>query len=425
MTSIREQLLGFVAELRAAGVRISVGETLDAMRAVAAAGLGRTRMREALAAALIKDEADRPAFDEVFVRFFGGSGAREGERHKRPGRQPSAAHGSGRGLEPGERGGKPASEHEPRGTNAAKPMPAGVPSKTQAPDREPPTLKESRESKTQADAAARSGEDGKGQRQDESWWPDSQAEEAGPGIEAGRRARMRAAERTPFALYSNLDYELARETLAPLARRFRVRLSRRLRHAHAGRIDFRRTIRAAIQRGGALCDLRFRARRPRHIDLLILADVSGSVRYAATLMIELVAGARECFRRVRSFVFVDRLAEADFEAGYLLMTPALDLYARSDFGRVLGELWERRAELLGRATLLVIMGDGRNNRRPARADLLRDIARLCRAAVWLIPEPRERWGTGDSAIHQYAREVDALLPSGNLLELERALEKVA
>jgi uncharacterized protein with von Willebrand factor type A (vWA) domain len=429
MSSIREQLLGFVAELRAAGVRISVGETLDAMRAVAAAGLGRTRMREALAAALVKDEADRFAFDEVFVRFFGGSGARAGERHKRPGRQPSAAHGSGRGLEPGERGGKRASEHEPRGTNAAKPMAAGAPSKTQAPDgeqdKEPSTPEGSDESKAHPDAATRLGEDGKGPRQDESWWPDSQADEAGPGIEAGRRARMRAAERTPFALYSDLDYELARETLAPLARRFRVRLSRRLRHARAGRIDFRRTIRAAIQRGGALCDLRFRARRPRHIDLLILADVSGSVRYAATLMMELVAGASECFRRVRSFVFVDRLAEADFEDGYLLMTPALDLYARSDFGRVLGELWERRAELLGRATLLVIMGDGRNNRRPARVDLLRDIARLCRAAVWLIPEPRERWGTGDSAIHQYAREVDALLPSGNLLELERALEKIA
>jgi uncharacterized protein with von Willebrand factor type A (vWA) domain len=71
----------------------------------------------------------------------------------------------------------------------------------------------------------------------------------------------------------------------------------------------------------------------------------------------------------------------------------------------------------------VILGDGRNNRRPARADLLRDLRRLCHAVVWLIPEPEERWGMGDSAIHQYAREVDSLYRCSNLSELERSLER--
>jgi uncharacterized protein len=71
----------------------------------------------------------------------------------------------------------------------------------------------------------------------------------------------------------------------------------------------------------------------------------------------------------------------------------------------------------------VILGDGRNNRRPARADLLRDMRGLCRAIVWLTPEPAERWGTRDSAIHQYARAVDALHRCANLSELERSLER--
>jgi uncharacterized protein with von Willebrand factor type A (vWA) domain len=174
-----------------------------------------------------------------------------------------------------------------------------------------------------------------------------------------------------------------------------------------------------------LLDLKFRARRPRHVDLVILADVSGSVRYAAQLMLELMAGTRGCFRRVASFVYVDHLAEADFEQGHLVMTPALDLYARSDFGRVLGELWERRLGLLTRATVVVIMGDGRNNRLPAKADLLREISRVCRGLVWLNPEDPARWGTGDSAIKQYAREVTALLPSRNIRELQSALVKLA
>jgi uncharacterized protein with von Willebrand factor type A (vWA) domain len=254
------------------------------------------------------------------------------------------------------------------------------------------------------------------------------ADEAAPrpaGLEAGRATRMRAAERIPFSQYSDLEYEAAHEALAVLKRRFRVRLSRRLRLAATGRIDFRRTIRAAIQHGGALADLRFRSRRQRHIDLVVLADVSGSVRYAASLMLELVAGARECFHKVRSFVYVDRMAEADFEHGHLVMAPSLDVYAKSDFGRVLSQLWERRSTLLNRATVVVILGDGRNNRRPARADLLRDIGRICRAVIWLNPEDSVRWGTGDSAIAQYGRAVDALLPCGNLHELEHNLSRIA
>ncbi|MGH7916435.1 MAG: VWA domain-containing protein, partial [Candidatus Binataceae bacterium] len=229
------------------------------------------------------------------------------------------------------------------------------------------------------------------------------------------------AERMPFASYSDLDYEMAREALAPLLRQFRVRVSRRLHLAKTGRLDFRRTIRAAIQRGGAVAELRMRARRPRHIDLVLLADVSGSVKYASALMLELTAGARFCFRRVRSFVFIDHLAEAGFEQGHVTMAPPLDLYARSDFGHVLGELWARRAELLGRATVMLIMGDGRNNRRPSRADLMRQITAGCRAVIWLNPEPTARWNTGDSVIAQYGRAVSTLVACENLAILEREL----
>jgi uncharacterized protein with von Willebrand factor type A (vWA) domain len=107
------------------------------------------------------------------------------------------------------------------------------------------------------------------------------------------------------------------------------------------------------------------------------------------------------------------------------MTPAPDLYARSDFGRVLGELWQRRTGLITRSTIVVIMGDGRNNRLPARADLVREIGRMSRGVVWLNPEDPARWGTGDSAIRQYAREVKVLVPARNLRELQVALTAIA
>ncbi len=431
MSTLSAELLRFVGELRLAEVPVSVAETLDAMRAVAAAGLAdRARVREALAAALVKDEADRASFDEVFARFFG-TGAGAAREAGRPGthRRLAAAAGSGRG-EAGASARMRAERARPDATPHGGAPPSAPPPAKAEPEAESAKARAASGDSTPRPGAAESSAAGGGVPKDaaprgERAPQDNAAVEASdePGIDARRQATLRSARRAPFAAYTGLEYEAARDALAPLARRFRLRLGRRLHAARRGRVDFRRTIRASLQHGGALAELRFRARRPRHADLLILADVSGSVRYCSALMLELVAGAYGYFRRVQSFVFIDRLAEAEFAGGHVATEPALDLYARSDFGRVLGEIWERRSELLSRTTLMVILGDGRNNRRPARADLLRDLRGLCRAVVWLTPEPDERWGTGDSAIHQYARAVDALNRCANLSELERSLER--
>jgi len=420
MARLRDRLVTFIAGLRDAGIRISVAESIDAVNAVAAAGLQRERMHEALAAALIKDEADRALFDESFNRFFAAPRAARGEHPDQRGSQVSAAAGRGK---PGEDS-PPLDEVRVREPDQRRHgRRASVPEDQSHPPQAQPATK-SAEVHRRQDHGQDHGEDHSDDRRREHPADADDAARA-PGIDAARIARLRAIERMPFDMFSDLDYDEARDALAPLVRRFRIRLGRRLRLARAGRIDFRRTIRAAIQRGGALLDLNFRARRPRHVDLVILADISGSVRYAAQLMLELIAGARGCFRRVASFVYVDHLAEADFEQGHLVMTPALDLHARSDFGRVLGELWQRRSGLLTRATIVVIMGDGRNNRLPARADVVREIARTCRAVIWLNPEDPAHWGAGDSAIKQYAREVKAVVPARNLRELQAALAALA
>ena len=430
MSTLSAELLRFVGELRVAEVPVSVAETLDAMRAVAAAGFAdRARVREALAAALVKDEADRASFDEVFARFFG-AGAGAAREAGRPGahRRLAAATGGGRG-EAGASGRTRAERARPDAPPHGGAPPGAPPPAKASPQAAGATAPAASGDTAPRPGAAKSAAAGTGvpkdagPRGERAPQSDASAEADEPGSDARRQAALRSAQRTPFAAYTGLEYEAARDALAPLARRFRLRLGRRLHAAPRGRVDFRRTIRASLQHGGAMAELRFRARRPRHADLLILADVSGSVRYCSALMLELAAGVYGHFRRVRSFVYIDGLAEAEFAGGHVATEPALDLYARSDFGRVLGEIWQRRSELLSRTTLMVILGDGRNNRRPARADLLRDMRGLCRAVVWLTPEPDERWGTGDSAIYQYARAVDELYRCANLSELERSLER--
>jgi len=368
---MRDRLLGFVDALRAAGLCPSVAESLDAARAIAAAGVERPWLRECLAATLVKDHADRPTFDEVFDRYFAlpQPDRRRGERRGAP----REGEGTGRG-----------------GTGAGR-------------AREP---KES---------------PGRGERQREE-------ERGGAEGETSRSARRLAERRAlaamPFRDMGPREVEELRDLADDLGRRFRARWSRRQRRARRGRLDIRRTIRRALSRGGVPLELLSRHPRPGRTDLFALVDLSFSTATAAEFLLAVLVPARPFFRRVALFGYVDTPVEISFEGGYVIPQQPLDLNARSDFGKVLSRIAERHRSAIGRNTVFLILGDARNNRRPPRADLLAALRRRARVLVWLNPESPERWNTGDSVMSSYARHVDLLLGAHDARTLTAALARL-
>ena len=369
---MRERILGFVDALRDEGVDISVAETIDAVAAVAAAGVDRIVLREALAAALVKDERDRARFDALFDAMFPlvGGGGEEPRRRRRAAGGGAVPTGAGRGEGEGE-GRRPRDDRSEPGHAAPR-------------------------------DGRRAGE---------------------KRTRPGRTARRRELLALPFREFTARDVAEARDVVAELGRRLRGRLARRQRDARRGRLDFRRTIRASLPTGGVPVRPRYRSRRPGRPDLVALCDVSGSVAAASELCLGLLAPVADFFRRVHLFAYVDRLVPVSIEEGHVAPSGMLDLHARSDFGRVLADLWGERA-LLGRATLVVVVGDARNNRRPPRGDLLRAVAERAQRVVWLVPEPRARWNTGDSALAAYAPACEAVLECVNLDALVRAVRHV-
>jgi len=125
------------------------------------------------------------------------------------------------------------------------------------------------------------------------------------------------------------------------------------------------------------------------------------------------------------YAYVDSPVEVSYENGHVVPHAPLDLAARSDFGAVLRALHGCPGLPPGRNTVVLVLGDARNNRRPPRADLFAALARLARAVVWLNPEPPERWNTGDSAIAAYAKHSHAVLPAYNLKTLTAGLRALA
>lgn len=231
--------------------------------------------------------------------------------------------------------------------------------------------------------------------------------------------------RRPFADLDPDELDLARAAAREIGRRFLARVSRRTRRTRRGHVDIRRTIRRAVARGGALIDLQRRGRRPGKPDLVVLCDVSGSVARASDLLLTMLAAAESAFARVTRFVFVDHLVPVDFVDGQIRPEGELDLYGYSDHGTVLGELDARAGGLIDRRTVLLVLGDARNNRRPARADALRRLAERARAVVWAVPEAPARWNTGDSALASYAPACNLVVDASSLAGLLAALRAVA
>ena len=401
---MKDRLAALVAALRAAGVRVSVAEAIDAAAAAATIGVERERFAEALAATLVKDEGERALFDACFARVFPVPPRPPAGQARRRAR-PSGAGEGGTVSTRGGAGGAPADDDRAAGArNARATTVRGADAKrgTNAPPH--------------TDAAARA------QRA-----PGAEAPSAGVAVDAARRAaaRRRALRVLPFASMSPRDVEEAAALVRTLARQVSARLRRRLQPRRSGRLDFRRTLRAATSRGGVPVERHFRGRRPRRPTLVALCDLSVSVASATDFFLAVLAPARAHFAKVRLFGFVDRLVEIEFVDGNVRPAAPIDLMARSDFGRVLRDLGEHVAPELTADTVLLILGDARNNRRPPRADLLRQARARVRRAVWLNPEPVARWNTGDSVIHLYARHVDVVVPCGSLAELTAAITEVA
>jgi uncharacterized protein with von Willebrand factor type A (vWA) domain len=95
--------------------------------------------------------------------------------------------------------------------------------------------------------------------------------------------------------------------------------------------------------------------------------------------------------------------------------------ARSDYGRTFHRLLASARRPRGRRTVLLILGDGRTNYFDAQAWALAELADGCGATLWLVPEPIESWGTGDSALVSYLPSMDAVVEADDLNGLARGV----
>ncbi len=194
----------------------------------------------------------------------------------------------------------------------------------------------------------------------------------------------------------------------------------------------RRTLRRNLGLGGLPARLSFRHRRPERPDVVVLCDVSESVRHVSRMMLLFLYTLQSLFTRVRSFVFVSDLGEVtaafrrekDVARAVDLATASkvVSLYGNSNYGRAFRTFRRDHLGAVTRRTTVIVIGDGRNNYNLPQAEVLDEVRRRARRVVWICPEERWAWGTGDSEMPLYAAHVDRVATVTRLADLEEVAE---
>jgi uncharacterized protein len=481
--AMTELLAGFIAELRAAGLPVSLTENLDATEAVKHIPLeDREAFKYALAATLVKNNTHWRAFETVFEVYFSFRGSRyhldddaedplaglleelEAQAEQRQDGPPMAG-GAGDQLTPEELA-KMLYRALQRGDDAIMRAVARQAVKRYA-GMEPGrpvggtyylyrTLRN-----LDLDAVLDQLMD---QAREESPEPLTPLEErlerdefearvdklkkeveaeirrrlvADRGVEAmAKTLRKPLPEDVDFMHASREEMANLRKAIYPLTRKLAVRLARKRRHGRKGPLDFRSTMRHSLSYGGVPAEPKFRYPRPSKPEIFVVADISGSVAAFARFTLHLVYALSGQFSKVRSFVFIDGVDEVTrlFEgvediadAVHRVNTEADVVWVdgHSDYGHAFEVFWERYGRDIGPKTTVIILGDARNNYHASQAWVLKEIEHKARHLYWLNPEPRSYWDTGDSIVGEYANHCDGVFECRNLRQLERFVDYLA
>lgn len=232
----------------------------------------------------------------------------------------------------------------------------------------------------------------------------------------------------PLNQLTRQEIELAQRSVRALAEKLKSRLVRRQKSRRKGTLNPRRTLRKNLSAGGVPMVPVFRARRPMRPDVVVLCDVSDSVRNTSRMMLLFTSTLQSLFSRVRSFIFVSELGEVTKHFKDAKPEDAIDaatnsgvisLASNSNYGHALASFVRGHLGSVTRRTTVLVIGDGRNNFNAANTWALEDLKRKAKRVVWICTEPKPNWGFGDSEMTSYARAVSQVVTVQTLSDLER------
>jgi uncharacterized protein with von Willebrand factor type A (vWA) domain len=453
---VNQRIIDFINALRAAGVRVSLAESADALRALEHTGIvARKTFRLALKTTLVKEAADGAKFDELFPLYFGSGGPPLQPPQLTPEQQQMLRDAlrqlagqladllrrlmEGRDLSQeelrqlGELAGLPqaSSQYQRQwitrrmlrelGLNEIEDLLRALWAELAARGMTPEAIQELQgQAQANRDALEQQVDQYVGQQ-----IARRQAEETRRRPSAGELMHRR------FDMLDESEMRVLRDEVRRLAARLRTRIALRRRRGQSGLLDPKATLRANQRYGGVPLELRFKRRR-RKARLVLICDLSTSMRPVVEFLLHLVYELHDQVAHTRTFIFIDHLKDVTPVFAEKRLQEAIDDVLQSnppghyntDLGQSLAELVHERLDALERRTTVILLGDGRNNYNDPRLDAFEMLKRHARRMIWLTPESPGLWGEGDSDMPRYAPLCDSVHQVANLAQLIHAVDKI-
>jgi len=201
-------------------------------------------------------------------------------------------------------------------------------------------------------------------------------------------------------------------------------------------VDMRKTMRASLETGGVPLRLRYRAKRPRRPEIIVLCDVSTSVTSASVFFLSVLHALHDSFRKLRSFVFIERISEVtevfEAERDFREISRRIsreggvaDVSGYTDYGRVWREFAVEVGDDLHPRSTVIVLGDARTNGREPHAEIFAEVTKRAGRTFWLNPEPKLYWNYGDSVMAAYERHCTRAFECWTTKHLEEFVNVVA
>ena len=390
----------FVAALRKSGIRVSPSESLDAVQALALAGMdGRRLSRQLLRLTLVKNVHDIPVFNEVFNRFFNRYQTEEREIEL-----PELMDAAILDME-GEFSylNQVQDDHDEQG----------------------PLIK------LDSDVNPEDLQDLKSLHEidpDDSDGNELVVQMKGYRGKAKAPRPSRRYQQNPLTIelnkgnavdrgitFSAEEQAAMQDVVSRMMLRLRKDMRRMKNDQNRGKLHVIKTIQKNYRHDMVPFQVALRRKRREKPRLVVLCDVSFSVSHASRFMLLLLHTLHNQLLDVRSFIFnraVEEITDllANLPVNDLMTTidagDIVDLDENSSFGQVFLSFKKKYLENLRGRPAFIILGDGRNNYDEANDWVLEEIREKARYMIWLTPEDRETWKRGDCLIETYGAYCD-------------------
>lgn len=463
---MERKLIDFVRVLRNAEVRVSTSESIDAMNAMALVGYeDRSLLKQVLSATLAKSEAEKESFDYCFEHFFSFS-SREDDENQSNSSESSEQESS-------------TDSDDVSSENFAGPEGA-EPSDGESLDKLSELLLNADADQMDAEIV-RAGDAvgvsdikiftqkgqyarrlvqhmGLGELEDSihelEQGEDASEHQLAEQLKQRRdqlRERIRDYVEQQYLLFaSNAGQKLREDVLKrakmssmdahyfrdmqllvnKMAKKLASQHSRRKKIFRKGQLNSGKTIRRNIANDGILFDTHWKFKRKDRPKVLVICDISGSVALYARFLLMLLYSLHDVLPNVRAFAFSGRLGEVTETLNRYPVEEAIELInhewgmGSTDYAAAFEQFSELCLDSIDNHTTIIMLGDGRNNYGDPRTDLLKTLYDRCQRLMWLNPESKSLWSSGDSEMKRYKSYCHDAVECNTLGQLENIISRM-